>query len=181
MTFSKTPLQNEVLMNKFATLVNLLFIKLLAKIIALKYVLIMLIINYNLVAFNYICNMLNNNKLDKIGICVSVLCAVHCALLPLVVTLLPLIGFRFLANEYFEMAIIATSLYIGYTSLRGSYRKHDNIRPLLIITQGFIIIFIGKILIAQRYEWLLLTTGGLLIATAHFYNSKLSTHLHEGH
>lgn len=125
--------------------------------------------------------MLNtkNNKLDKIGICVSVLCAVHCALLPLVITLLPLIGISFLANNYFEMAIIATSLFIGYTSLRGSYRKHYNIRPLVIITQGFLVIFIGKILVAPHYEWLFLTAGGLLIATAHFYNSKLSMHAHE--
>ncbi len=120
-----------------------------------------------------------NNKLDKIGICVSLLCAVHCALLPLIITLLPLIGFGFLANNYFEMAIIATSLLIGYTSLRGSYRKHCNKTPLIIITQGFAIIFIGKMLIAQHYEWLFLTAGGLLIATAHFYNSRLSMHTHE--
>jgi len=121
----------------------------------------------------------NNNKLDKIGICVSILCALHCALLPLVITLLPLIGFKFLSNEYFEIAIIATSLFIGYTSLKGSYRKHYNIRPLIIITQGFIVIFIGKLLIAPHYEWLFMTAGGLLIATAHFYNSKLSMHAHE--
>lgn len=132
---------------------------------------------------NYICTMFNtnHNKLDKIGICVSVLCAAHCALLPLVITLLPLIGFKFLANEYFELAIIATSLLIGYTSLRGSYRKHYNMRPLIIITQGFIVIFIGKLLVASHYEWLFLTVGGLLIATAHFYNSKLSMHLNEDH
>jgi hypothetical protein len=123
----------------------------------------------------------NNNKLDKIGICVSILCAVHCALLPLVITLLPLIGFKFLANEHFEVAIIAISLFIGYTSLRGSYRKHYNIRPLIIITQGFLVIFIGKILVSPHYEWLFLTAGGLLIATAHLYNSKLSMHAHEDH
>jgi MerC mercury resistance protein len=123
----------------------------------------------------------NNNKLDKIGICVSLLCAVHCAMLPLIITLLPLIGFKFLANEYFEMAIIASSLLIGYTSLRGSYRKHYNSKPLIIITQGFMVIFIGKIFVATHYEWLFLTAGGLLIATAHFYNSRLSMHAHEDH
>jgi hypothetical protein len=120
-----------------------------------------------------------NNKLDKIGICVSLLCAIHCALLPLLITLLPLMGLSFLANNYFEMAIIATSLFIGYTSLRGSYRKHYNRGPLIIITEGFLVIFIGKIMVAPHYEWLFLTVGGLLIATAHFYNSRLSMHVHE--
>jgi ABC-type polysaccharide/polyol phosphate export permease len=88
-------------------------------------------------------------------------------------------GLNFLANPYFEAAIIATSIFIGYTSLKSSYRKHCNNKPLIIITQGFAVIFIGKILVAPHYEWLFLTAGGLLIAIAHFYNSRLSMHAHE--
>ncbi|OKS87345.1 MerC domain-containing protein [Mucilaginibacter polytrichastri] len=120
-----------------------------------------------------------SNKMDVAGICVSILCAIHCALLPLVITLLPLIGLGFLANNYFEALIIAASLLIGYTSLTTSQRKHKQIWPLVILTTGFMVIFIGKMLINPYYEWLFLPAGGLLIASAHLYNSRLSTHPHE--
>lgn len=138
---------------------------------------------YNLIAtwlqLNYICSMLfkhRHKRMDKLGMGVSIACAIHCAALPLIIGALPLLGISFLANEYFETGIIITSLIIGYSSLTRSFCKYNHTAPLIIITVGFGLIFIGKFLANQSQEWLFLTLGGLLIATAHYYNLKLDTH-----
>ncbi|NCD71066.1 MerC domain-containing protein [Mucilaginibacter agri] len=114
-----------------------------------------------------------HNKMDKLGMGVSIACAIHCALLPVIITTLPLLGIGFLANSYFETSIIITSLIIGYASLTKSFCKHNRTTPLVIITIGFGIIFIGKFLADHSQEWLFLALGGLIIASAHYYNSRL--------
>ena len=51
--------------------------------------------------------------LDKAGATASLACAVHCALMPLVVTLLPLVGLGFLADERTEWALLGLSAPAG--------------------------------------------------------------------
>jgi hypothetical protein len=41
----------------------------------------------------------NEEALDNAGMTASLMCAAHCALLPIVVTLLPVVGLGFLAHE----------------------------------------------------------------------------------
>ncbi|QJD98317.1 MerC domain-containing protein [Mucilaginibacter robiniae] len=112
-------------------------------------------------------------RLDHIGISLSLLCAIHCAMLPLILTVLPLLGLGFLASEYWEIGIIGSSLIVGCTSLISSYIKNRVVMPLLILVAGFTIITIGKLCITEAYEWMFMTAGGLLVATAHFYNWRL--------
>lgn len=67
---------------------------------------------------------INKEVLDKLGILASVACAVHCAVLPLVITVLPLIGMEFLANEWVEISMICLAIGIGAWSLVGAYSSH---------------------------------------------------------
>ena len=64
-------------------------------------------------------NPVNDNptKLDRLGIWVSGLCALHCLALPVVVPLLPLIGSSFFAQLWFERTILTISLIIGAVAL----------------------------------------------------------------
>jgi hypothetical protein len=112
--------------------------------------------------------------LDKAGMGVSFLCAVHCAVLPLCLNVLPLIGMQFMASSYIETGIVLLSLIIGCTSLGRSWRQHRNPRPVLIMVLGFVVIFTGHFATAHQNEWMLLGLGGLLVATAHFYNWKVN-------
>jgi hypothetical protein len=109
------------------------------------------------------------SRLDRAGIFVSLLCAVHCAALPLLLSLLPLAGLTFLQSEWMEVAIIGTSLTLACLSLRRSYKEHRKILPFIIACIGFCALGAGH-LISARHEWILLTAGGLLIATAHLIN-----------
>jgi hypothetical protein len=112
-------------------------------------------------------------NLDQLGITASTLCAIHCAVVPLLMTVLPLFGLSFLANESVEFTMILISLVLGIWSLSVSYRKqHRRPLPVLILTFGFTLIGIGHLIGHDSLEPILIPIGGLTIAAAHFINMK---------
>ena len=113
-------------------------------------------------------------NLDRIGITASTLCAIHCAALPFVITVLPMWGVGFLANEAVEITMIAVSLIIGIWSLSAAYRKqHHRIIPVLILISGFACIGVGHFLGIELLEPILIPLGGFTIAIAHYINLRM--------
>lgn len=114
-------------------------------------------------------------RLDGAGMTASMLCAVHCALLPLVITLLPLWGLEFLAEEWVELFMIGLALIIGVASLGTSFKKHHRRKmPLLLLAAGFGLILLGHFLGSEALEPVLLPLGGVTIAAAHYVNWRFS-------
>lgn len=121
-------------------------------------------------------------KLDAVGFTASTLCAVHCALMPFVITFLPLIGLEFLAEGWVEISITAFSIIVGISSLIPSYRKyHQNKKPLIILIIGFVLIFGAHFLGFHELEPILVPLGGFCIAASHYFNWKLSKPYHTHH
>jgi len=118
-------------------------------------------------------------KMDRVGMTASALCAIHCALMPFVITLLPLVGLEFLSNPWVEVAVIALSVLVGMASLIPSYLKyHCKMLPLLMLTIGFILIFGAHLLGFHEMEPVLVPLGGFTIAGAHFLNWKFNKPYH---
>lgn len=112
-------------------------------------------------------------RLDHFGITASTLCAIHCAVVPVLFTSLPLLGLGFLANAWVEWGMIALALMIGIYSIGMSYlRIHRRPLPLVLLVTGFITIILGHIFISGWPEMVVVPAGGLFIATAHFVNYK---------
>jgi hypothetical protein len=115
----------------------------------------------------------NTSRLDHIGITASTLCAVHCAVVPILFTSLPLLGLGFLANVWVEWGMIVLALAIGTYSIGLSYlRIHKRSQPLYLLIVGFAIILLGHALMSGWPEVIMVPVGGLLIAAAHFVNYK---------
>jgi len=113
-------------------------------------------------------------NLDRLGITASTLCAIHCAALPFVITVLPMWGMGFLANEAVEITMIALSLILGVWSLSSGYRKqHQRIAPILVLILGFICIAFGHFSGLEMLEPVLIPLGGFTIAAAHYFNLRL--------
>ncbi len=114
--------------------------------------------------------------LDKAGATASLACAVHCALMPLVVTLLPLVGLSFLADERTEWALLGLSALLGSSSLALGYREHRKRQALLILSLGLTALVTGRILEERHFEMagvLGVVLGGCTVAAAHFINRRL--------
>jgi len=112
--------------------------------------------------------------LDFIGFVASILCAIHCAALPFLLSFIPLVGLEYLDNPYVEYTMIIISFLIASLALIRSYnRHHGKFLALHIVITGFILIVVSRFSYASWQEVLLTSLGGVVIAIAHFVNWKL--------
>lgn len=117
--------------------------------------------------------------LDKVGMAASSLCAVHCALAPILITVAPLVGLGFVFEERFETIFIMGSLGIAFLSLVwGFYKSHRKFEPLYLLLLGAALIGISRMDAPFSFlpEPVLMACGGLSIAISHYINLKLCNH-----
>ena len=117
---------------------------------------------------------------DALGVSASLACAIHCALLPLFMTSLPLFGTNIIHNPWFEAGMILLALAIGSYSLFHGYKKHHHSTlPLLLFVLGFSFLVLKQFFI--HYETWLLIPAVLFIVTAHINNyrfCRIHNHAH---
>jgi hypothetical protein len=115
--------------------------------------------------------MFKNWNWDAIGISASLACAIHCALLPLFFSSLPLLGINILHNYQFEFGMILVSFAIGAYSLYHGYKKHHHsFKPIVLFSLGIAIMF--SRMIFREIELYLLFPAAALIIYAHVNNHK---------
>ena len=108
---------------------------------------------------------------DAIGITTSLACAIHCALLPLFLTSLPLFGVNLLHNLYFETFMVGAAFCIGIYSLYHGWKKHHHSPwPMIIFSIGFIFLVIR--LFYHEYDGWLLVPAILGIVIGHVTNYR---------
>lgn len=117
---------------------------------------------------------------DALGISASLACAIHCALLPLLLSSLPVFGVNILHNLKFEIIMILMALVIGFFAFWHGYKKHHHsLLPLLTFAVG--LLFLSAKLIWPAYEFWLVLIALLLIVSAHLRNyryCRLHNHAH---
>ena len=110
---------------------------------------------------------------DNTGACLSFACAIHCMAMPLLVTILPLIGLGFLANERAELFLIAGAIGLAIGSLAWGVRHHRSWRALLILIVALAFIATSRTAVEGTFEVVFYSIGGILIASAHLVNRHL--------
>ena len=109
---------------------------------------------------------------DAAGIAASVLCAIHCALLPLFLTSLPLMGINIIHNNWFEVTMITAAFVIGSNALYHGFKKHHgNILPLLLFAGGMVFLVAKQVW--HNYELFFLLPAVVCVVTAHTINYRL--------
>ncbi len=114
--------------------------------------------------------------IDKVGMFSSATCAVHCILLPFLITILPLYGLSFIVDESFEIAMLLLSIILAILSLCLGYKTHKNKKMFFLFSVGISLLLLGRF--AHENNWgfgslVILFLGGLLISSSHIINNKL--------
>ena len=121
-----------------------------------------------------------DRRIDRFGAFASMLCAVHCALLPVVFGVLPALGLGFLANHLYEQIFVGFAILLASFSLWFGLRKHGSYLAFLFLVPGIILLVIG-ILIGSEHansgHAVAVSIGGTLVALSHVVNLRL-THVH---
>ena len=129
---------------------------------------------------------LDVSKLDRAGATASFLCAIHCAIMPFVIALLPLFGLSFLASEPVEWALLAASATLGSWSLCLGFRQHRSRLVFMVLGVALALLVAGRIFhephLADHHLhephygiWglVLMVLGGLTMMSAHLLNHRL--------
>lgn len=122
---------------------------------------------------------INNKTLDIVASMSSLICAIHCAAIPIVLSFSSLSSLHFLENPYIEWTFIIIGLLFVFMSLWPSYKKtHHQVKPLLIASVGFVFMAIGRLDFTELWETSNTVIGALLVSSAHYFNWKLIKTLH---
>ncbi len=106
------------------------------------------------------------------GIATSIACAIHCALLPVLVSALPVFGINIVHNSVFEWGMIVLAFIVGSYSLFHGYAKHHHsLRPVFIFSAGFVLLVLKQFF--HPFENWFLVLAVPLIISAHYYNYRL--------
>ncbi len=108
---------------------------------------------------------------DALGVTVSVACAIHCAVLPLALSSLPLFGINIIENNYFEYGMIALAFIVGSYSLYHGFKKHHHSwLPFILFSVGMFFLIIKQVF--HNFHLYLLIPAVLFIILSHFLNYK---------
>jgi hypothetical protein len=108
---------------------------------------------------------------DALGVATSLACAIHCALLPLFLTSLPIFGIELIENIFFEIFMVVLAFTIGMYSLYHGWKKHHHsLLPMLVFSVGFAFLVL-KLFIIEYEHWLLIP-GVIGIIAGHVINYK---------
>ena len=109
---------------------------------------------------------------DALGIGASLACAIHCALLPILMTSLPIFGFNIIENKGFEYFMILLAFVVGAYALSHGYRKHHkSFAPIVLFTVGMVFL-VAKEVWHDHAVLLLIPAVGFIVG-AHYYNFRL--------
>jgi hypothetical protein len=122
----------------------------------------------------FVASLIMNIKLnwDALGIGTSVLCAIHCALLPVLMSTLPIFGINIIHNLFFEWGMIALAFVVGsYSLFHGYIKHHRSLKPVLIFSFGFIFLILKQFFIQFEIPFLIIAVASII--GAHYYNYVL--------
>ena len=122
--------------------------------------------------------------IDRVGATGSMVCAIHCALLPVAIAVLPSLGIAVWLGDGFEQAFVLFATLLGLFSVVWGYRRHGAIRALGLLLPGLAVLWAG-VLYAPLHHALVphavaMTLGGTLVGLAHVANLRLNHgHVHD--
>ena len=122
--------------------------------------------------------------LDRIGAAGSLLCAIHCALLPLAIAILPSLGIAVWLGDGFETGFVAFASLFGLAVLAWSYRRHRAMRALGLLLPGLAALWVAVLYPPLHHavvpHAMVMTFGGTLVGLAHVANLRLNHgHVHD--
>ncbi|MCC6952704.1 MAG: MerC domain-containing protein [Deltaproteobacteria bacterium] len=113
------------------------------------------------------------DRLDRIGAGVSIACAVHCILTPLLVGVLPLGSLAFHDHRELETVFICVSFLLATFSLSLGYRIHRRGSLFILFVLSIGLMLLSRLFVHSVNETVLLVLGATGIAACHITNRRL--------
>ena len=117
------------------------------------------------------------HKADRVGFAASFLCAIHCALWPLLFALAPAFGLELAGWVDLDQAFVVFATMLGMSTLTLGWRRHRAFHAWFLLVPGLALVWIGAFSRFHDHTLvhaLIMTTGGSLLGLAHLVNLRLT-------
>lgn len=115
-------------------------------------------------------------NLDSVAVFLSGTCMAHCLVLPVFVTLFPIVQGSLLDEQYFHLIMLGLILPTSLIALTVGCRKHKDGTTITLGAAGLLTLTItavmGHELFGYLGERIATTIGGLILASAHIQNYR---------
>lgn len=119
---------------------------------------------------------------DKLSISLSILCALHCLALPIIITMLPATFGVFLESEAFHLWMVIAVIPVSLYAFTLGCKKHRNYSVITmgVIGLAFLVsaLVLEEVLASEFAEKGLTMIGVCIIALSHFMNFRMC-HKHD--
>lgn len=122
-----------------------------------------------------------SNRIANTGTWAAAICAVHCMAMPVIISILPVIGAGWMASEWFEWIGIGLATTICMLGLCWSYPQHKSLKPLFFVVVGGIWFVLGHSIAPRHFhcehiDWhtmMFPMLGGACFVIANWLNHRL--------
>ena len=121
---------------------------------------------------------LKTNIADKMAIGISLICTLHCLVLPiLLIAVPPVSGLLALNDEIFHLWLLVAILPISIFAVVAGFIHHRSFSVSIVTASGITLLILaaalGHDLLGEAGELILTVTGSVMVAVGHFQNMKL--------
>lgn len=112
---------------------------------------------------------------EKLGVFLSLLCAIHCLTLPVVLFAAPYLASSFAFSVTMEWFLVVVSFGMALLLLWKDYLKHRKPMPLYFLGLGVFIKLVDTLVGMGSIEWIFGLSLGVFITLAYWFNYKHKT------
>ncbi|MDZ4811151.1 MAG: MerC domain-containing protein [Pseudomonadota bacterium] len=113
-------------------------------------------------------------KLDAFGSAAAIVCAVHCAFLPIAAVALPLVAVEVLGNHAYERWFVTFALIFGAAVLSSGVSRSGRYPVFSLFLAAFVLLIVGVALHDRPLAHaVVMAAGGLCLGGAHALNRHL--------
>jgi hypothetical protein len=114
----------------------------------------------------------SDERLDRVGMTASILCALHCAAGAAIAAAVP--ALRVIESERLERLFVIVSVTLATVALRRGVRLHNERRVYVALAAGALVLLASRTIefSSERTELLLSIAGASLLVTAHVLNIR---------
>ena len=121
-------------------------------------------------------NTIKTRNLDGTAVVLSGTCIVHCLLLPMVVTLFPIVQGSLMEEQYFHLIMLVLILPVSLVALTVGCRRHRDPLTICLGATGLVALTVtalaGHELFSYFGERIATSISGLILVTAHIQNYR---------
>jgi hypothetical protein len=110
---------------------------------------------------------------DKLGICVSTLCGIHCLALPVLLLVGAETWIQFVYHESVEKLLLSSALVIALIAFIPGYLSHRRHYIMVLFISGFLLLASGEAYEDVYARVAISAFGAAVVVYAHFLNYTL--------